>query len=194
VVRGCQYIKIRGDVKPSFAELVDSDKGVDLALLRTRARPSQIAALRGVGDVEKGEDITILGYPLEHGISGTYLMRKAKITDIQDPFGKRAHFLFTDSVEKGNSGGPIVDTNGTVIGVVVGKMNYYLEDVRLGGQKQISPVKTASVGISLSALKRFLNRNNIFYHIDNIRYGYTEAWLEGKARRYIVNIHCIQES
>ena len=194
VVQGCKYVKVRGAVKPSFAELVDVDKEADLALLRTRARPSQIAALRGSGDVKKGEKITILGYPLDHGITGKYLIRRAKVTDTKDPFGKRSHFLFTDSVEKGNSGGPIVDQNGTVVGVVVGKMSYYRQNVRAGTNQQPDPaeVKTASVGISLGSLKHFLNRNNIFYHIDNIRYGYTDKWLEGKARRYIVNVHCIQ--
>ncbi len=194
VVQGCKYIKVRGAVNPSFATVVDVNKDTDLALLRTNARPTQIAALRGVGDVKKGEDITILGYPLDHGITGKYLIRKAQVTDTQDPFGKKAHFLFTDSVEKGNSGGPIVDQNGTVIGVVVGKMSYYRQDTpTASGQKPTtSPVRTASVGISLGALKKFLNHNNIFYHIDNIRYGYTEEWLEGKAKRYIVNVHCIQ--
>lgn len=192
VVQGCKYIKVRGAVKPSFAELIDVNKEADLALLRTQGRPSQIAALRGSGDVKKDEKITILGYPLDHGITGKYLVRKATVTDTQDPFGKKAHFLFSDSVEKGNSGGPIVDQNGTVVGVVVGKMSYYTEQTSAGGALSRSPLKTASVGISLSALKSFLNRNNIFYHIDNIRYGYTEKWLESKAKQYIVNIHCIQ--
>lgn len=194
VVRSCQYIKVRGAVSPSFAELVDVDADADLALLRTRARPSQIAALRGYGNAKKGEKITILGYPLDHGITGEYLIRQAEVTDIQDPFGKKSHFLFSDSVEKGNSGGPIVDRNGTVVGVVVGKMSYYTEttNASTGGVITQSPVQTASVGISLNTLKSFLNRNNIFYHMDNIRYGYTEQWLESKAKRYIVNVHCIQ--
>lgn len=195
VVRGCKYIKVRGAVDPSFAELIDVNADADLALLRTQARPSMIAALRGSGDVKKGEKITILGYPLDHGISGKYLIRKAQVTDVEDPFGKSAHFLFTNSVEKGNSGGPIVDQNGTVVGVVVGKMSYYRQNVNTstGQVMNTDPIKTASVGISLKALKAFLNRNNIFYHIDNLRYGYTEKWLESKARRYIVNVHCIKE-
>lgn len=192
VVHECDYIKVRGGVKPSFAQLIAVDKANDLALLKTNSTPTSIAALRGNSDISEGEDITILGYPLEHGITGKYLIRKGKVTYVQDPFGNKNHFLFTDSVEKGNSGGPIVDGNGTVIGVVVGKMSYYMEETKMGHTEH-GPTKTASVAISLATLKNFLNQNNIFYHIDNLRYGYTASWLENKERRFVVNVHCIHQ-
>ncbi|MDB2415532.1 serine protease [Rickettsiales bacterium] len=190
VVQGCKYVRVRGAVHPSHAKIVSSDPINDLALLYTAREPIQVASLRGNVSLDIGEDVNVIGYPLERGISGEYSIQRAKITSIADPYSGANRMQFTDTVQKGNSGGPLLDTNGTVVGVIVGKMSFYLAD---DDMEKAAPVKTSSVAIGLDSLKGFLASNKIFYRIDNTKNKFAEGWMERKAKDYVVNIHCVKD-
>lgn len=189
VVNGCKHIRIRGAVEPGYAELVSIDKKNDLALLTTSRSPRVYAPLRGDIPIEIGEEVNVMGYPLDRGIKGDYLIRKAVITNNNDVYEGIERIQFTDSVEKGNSGGPLLDTNGTVIGVIVGKMNYYLAD----SDDDAKPIKTSSVAITLEHLKSFLDKNQIYYRTDSTIYKFADSYMENKAKDYIVNIQCVKD-
>jgi S1-C subfamily serine protease len=192
VVQDCKSIRIRGDFSPASAELVLSDDVDDLALLTTSHTPNHIAPLRGENPVSVGEHVVVMGYPLENGINGSYSIKHAQVTDVKDAFNNEARMQFTDSVQKGNSGGPLMDRNGTVVGVVVGKMSFYLSDAAGGIDKESDPIKRSGIAINLPTLKKFLKRNNIYYKTDDIDYRHTPGRMESKARDYIVNVHCIK--
>jgi serine protease Do len=194
VVQGCKNITIRGAVQPGSARIQAIDKQNDLALLKTSANPERIAQLRGDEiPVNAGEEVIVMGYPLERGIRGDYLIKKAVITDPEDVYEGIKRVQFTDSVEKGNSGGPLLDDNGNVVGVVVGKMSFYLADASMQGGIEPEPVKTSSMAISLDSLRSFLSENGVYYRSDSTRYNYPDKWMERKAKQYIVNVHCMKD-
>lgn len=190
VVKDCKHIRIRGAVEPGYAELTSVDRHNDLALLITSRSPRVYAPLRGDIPIKIGEEVNVMGYPLDRGIKGDYLIRKAVITNNNDMYEGVKRIQFTDSVEKGNSGGPLLDSNGTVIGVIVGKMNFYLADSDIDNSK---PIKTTSVAITLENLKQFLDANQIYYRTDNTIYKFEDSYMENKARDYIVNIQCVKD-
>ncbi|PIR39656.1 MAG: hypothetical protein COV35_03895 [Alphaproteobacteria bacterium CG11_big_fil_rev_8_21_14_0_20_39_49] len=193
VVQNCKYIKVRGAIEPDYATIVLRDKANDLALLQTSSSSKRVAMLRGEGlPVKVGEAVTVMGYPLEHGIKGDYIIKKGKITDTEDVYQGIKRLQFTDSVEKGNSGGPLLDENGSVIGVVVGKMSFYLADSDMTGENA-KPVKTSSMAISLDSLREFLDDNRIVHRSSGIRNAMADKWMERKAKEYIVNVHCIKD-
>ena len=139
-----------------------------------------------------GENVTVIGYPLEHGIKGNYLIKKGAVTDTEDVYDGIKRIQFTDTVEKGNSGGPLLDENGSVIGVVVGKMSFYLADSDMSGSNA-KPVKTSSMAINLDSLRNFLGENRVVYRSSSIRHAIADKWMERKAKEYIVNVHCIKD-
>lgn len=191
VVQECQHIRIRGAVQPSYAQLIAVDKDSDLAILRTTRSPLRPASLRGNKSINIGEKVSVIGYPLENGVTGKYILKNAHITNVDNDDNSSNRIQFTDSVEKGNSGGPLIDGSGTVIGVIVGKMNYYLNNT--GSTKHAAkPIKTSSVAISLATLKNFLNKFNILYYTDDVNTAYTSDYMEEKAQEYVVNIHCVK--
>lgn len=190
VVQRCGHIRIRGAVDPGYAELIALDKDNDLALLKTSRTPRVVAPLRGNSSIKVGEEVNVMGYPLDRSIKGKYLVKKAVITNNHDVYEGVERIQFTDTVEKGNSGGPLLDTNGTVIGVIVGKMSFYLAGSDIENTK---PIKTSSVAITLKNLKDFLNKNNIFYRTDNTVYKFADSSMENKAKDYIVNIQCVKD-
>jgi len=194
VVQSCKSIKVRGAVPSSSAKLVAIDKVSDLALIKTSQGPERVAMLRGPKQpIKEGEDVVVMGYPLERGIRGQYVVKNAKITDANDVYDGVSRIQFTDSVEKGNSGGPLMDDNGNVIGVIVGKMSFYLADASTAEGIEAKPVKTSSIAINLESLRSFLNTHNVYYKEDIQTYDHPNRWLEQKAKKYIVNIHCIKD-
>ncbi len=193
VVQNCKYIKVRGAIEPDYATIVVSDSVNDLALLKTSTSSKRVALLRGEDiPVEIGEEVTVMGYPLEHGIKGDYIIKKGKITDTEDVYQGIRRLQFTDSVEKGNSGGPLLDENGSVVGVVVGKMSFYLADSDMTGENA-KPVKTSSMAISLDSLRQFLDYNRVVHRSGTIKSATVDKWMERKAKEYIVNVHCIKD-
>jgi uncharacterized protein len=190
VVKGCSAIRIRGAVEPGYAQLSAIDTNTDLAILKTSHAPLMVAPLRGKTPLQVGEDVSVMGYPLDRALDGKYLYKKAVITNTDDVYGNMRRIQFTDSVEKGNSGGPLIDSSGTVIGVIVGKMNFYKVGSDISSSK---PVKTSSVAITLDNLKRFLDHNKVSYRTDDTAYGFKDREVENIAKDYIVNIHCIKD-
>ncbi|HYD69377.1 DegQ family serine endoprotease [Azospirillum sp.] len=99
------------------AKLVGSDPLTDLALLKVE--PKQPLAATRWGDSEKvevGDWVVAIGNPFGLGGSVTAGILSARARDIQQ--GPYDEFLQTDaSINRGNSGGPLYNLEGEVIGI-----------------------------------------------------------------------------
>jgi serine protease Do len=194
VVRGCKDIYVRGDVNllrtfpRTRAKIITVDKEQDLALLFTEEKARNIAVLRSNTGIKVDDPVLVMGYPLEHGQTGDYLVVPSKITAVHGEFNNENRVEFTDSVQQGNSGGPLLDGNGNVIGVIVGMLTYYNSEQDFASN---TPSKRSSVAISLARLKEFLQRNGIFYHLSTTYGKIPDDRLEKKGRYTIVNVHCM---
>lgn len=189
VVKDCRHIRVRGDIDPGYAKIHAVDSESDLALLVTNRSPSRIAPLRNEALVREGDHVVVVGYPLEDGQGDDYVVAQASITETNDNYSGKDRLQFTDSVSKGNSGGPLLDESGNVVGVIVGRMSYYLAGANDAVKK---PVKTSSVAVNVERLKQFLDLHDIYYRTDAIRYDFKKDWVEQKAKEFVVNIHCVK--
>jgi serine protease Do len=118
VVEAADEIKvILHDETQLNAELVGSDEMTDLALLQVRGPNKLPAAEWGDSDALRiGDWVMAIGNPFGLGGSVTTGILSARARDIQQ--GPYDEFLQTDaSINQGNSGGPLFDTTGRVIGI-----------------------------------------------------------------------------
>lgn len=104
------------------ARLVAMDADNDLALLRVDviARP---LPLRGTQPLVKGEDVFALGYPLV-AIQGQE--QKATFGRVNALSGAQGDVRFAQMdvpIQPGNSGGPLIDRRGEVVGVVTSMLH-----------------------------------------------------------------------
>ena len=117
VVEDCRRISVNGGT----AQIVARDGTNDLALLATEQHPAQWANWRV--SVRQGEDVVAYGFPLTGMLSSGGNVVTGNVTALAG-LGDDSRFLqISAPVQPGNSGGPLFDRYGNVIGVVVAKLN-----------------------------------------------------------------------
>lgn len=110
-----------GDGQKIRARVMSSMVPADLALIRLESVPEHlpVAKLGDSGSVRPGEEVVVIGAPygLEHTLTTGHISgrRVSKTAFALEPI----EFLQTDAaINQGNSGGPLFNTKGEVIGVV----------------------------------------------------------------------------
>jgi serine protease Do len=108
------------DTRKFKAKLIGTDKYTDLAVLKIDADNLPVAALGNSDDVEVGHIVFAIGAPL--GLKST--MTQGIVSALGRDIGiigdeyRIENFIQTDAaVNPGNSGGPLVNINGEVIGI-----------------------------------------------------------------------------
>jgi S1-C subfamily serine protease len=154
VVAGCSALTVETvtDVT-ARARLVANDPVSDLALLKTDIVPPAVAVLRTPVYVT-GQEIAVIGYP-DLGLQAIRpVLVNGRLAGPQPPGGQR--LAFQANVRPGNSGGPLLDDTGLVIGVVFAKV----DSVKVY-QKTGQLVREVGYAISVPALIDFLDRQRI---------------------------------
>ncbi|HVF85233.1 MAG TPA: Do family serine endopeptidase [Abditibacteriaceae bacterium] len=110
-------VKMNDDREFRHAQLVGSDEGTDIAVLKINANNLPVVKLGDSGDVNVGDWAIAIGNPfsLDHTVTVGIISAKAREVQLSDRGGA---YLQTDaSINPGNSGGPLCDINGRVVGV-----------------------------------------------------------------------------
>ncbi len=183
VVKECKTITVHGAGSAGAAEVTARDKENDLALLKTSATSPSSGELRDERyPLQKDEPVVTVGFPGGRGP----VTREAKIIDAKGPLGEEKWLQFTDSIARGNSGGPLLDQAGNVAGVVVAMTGKAV--VNMG---DLLPGKI-DLAIALPVVRSFLSSNGMRWR-DGTPGGILAAHrLEDRAREYIVKIDCVQ--
>jgi putative serine protease PepD len=122
VVDDAQSVRVEfADGTEVAAEIVGADPSTDIAVLDVDRPSSELTPLRfaSTGALEVGEPVIVLGSPF--GLEGTLTtgVISAVGREIQSPNGFTIeNAVQTDAaLNHGNSGGPVLDTQGRVVGV-----------------------------------------------------------------------------
>lgn len=118
VVDGCSAIYVDG----VSASLVDSSSEFDLALLRTTLAESKTVAVFSASPAMLNSDVTVVGFPYA-GLLGGINVTRGAISSLKGLGGNANTFQITAPVQSGNSGGPLLASDGEVVGVVVSKLD-----------------------------------------------------------------------
>lgn len=124
VVAGANNVTVEASGNPYDATVVSYDPSVDIAILAVPNLPPPPLAFAD-GAVKGGTDALVLGYPG----GGGFVATPARVREIielsgpdiyRDATVNREVYTIRATVEQGNSGGPLIDLNGKVLGVVFG--------------------------------------------------------------------------
>jgi serine protease Do len=114
---------ILGDKREFEARVIGRDPNTDVAVVKIDARNLPVARMGDAERLEVGDWVLALGYPLDLGQTTTagIVSAKGRSLGIMGQNGAEApleHFIQTDAaINPGNSGGPLVDLQGSVVGI-----------------------------------------------------------------------------
>jgi len=100
------------------AKIIGTDPRTDVALIRVDAKSLPFAEFGDSSQVKIGEWVLAIGNPLgmEHTVTAGIVSAKGRQLDLGD--GNYEDFIQTDAaINRGNSGGPLVNMKGEVIGI-----------------------------------------------------------------------------
>ncbi|OAN44675.1 hypothetical protein A6A04_07545 [Paramagnetospirillum marisnigri] len=159
VVEQCRTISIKPqDGPPVVAGIIAKDTGDDLALLKTTLRVPQPARFREDKPMRSGDEVVVIGYPLSSLLSREPNITAGVISAMAGIRGDSRHYQITAPVQKGNSGGPLVDTSGNIVGVVSSKLNAMKVADRTGDIPQ-----NVNFAIKADLTRKFLERYGVAY-------------------------------
>ena len=107
------------------ASIVARDPANDLALLASEFRVGQgeIAAFRTGTPIRAGDAIAVYGFPLAGTLSSTGNVVSGNVTALAGLGDDVRYFQISAPIQPGNSGGPLLDYSGLVVGIVNSKLN-----------------------------------------------------------------------
>jgi S1-C subfamily serine protease len=124
VVRGCgrlQIAQIGGSTVS--ASLVAADAANDLAVVKVEAAPPAIAAFRAGQGVRQGETVVTYGFPLSGVITSGGTFTTGTVSALAGPRDDTRFLQLSTPVQPGNSGGPVLDGAGAVVGVIMATLS-----------------------------------------------------------------------
>ena len=124
VIDGCSSVRAQHRGQRREAEIAATDEDDDLALLRLAGvRGASIARFRRGRGIRSGEDVVGLGFPLR-GLLANQANVTVGIVSATAGLQDDARFLqISAPVQPANSGGPLFDRSGNVVGIIVAKLD-----------------------------------------------------------------------
>ncbi len=124
VVEGCKRLAARnGAGQRAAATLVGTDTRRDLAVLSVPTGFGPPLTFRDSPAVRIGEQVVTYGFPLTGVLSSGPTLTTGSISALAGLRDNPLHFTISAPVQPGKSGGPLLDGQGHVVGVVVAKLN-----------------------------------------------------------------------
>jgi len=112
------------DGREFAATVIGSDEATDLALLKINAKNLPTIKLADSDKLHVGDIVFAIGNPMDVGLTVTHGIVSAmgrQVNSSDDPSQSKVHFenfIQTDaSINEGNSGGPLVDAEGRLVGL-----------------------------------------------------------------------------
>jgi len=164
VVQTAEDIKVILKNKEEIpAKILGSDKTADVALIKLVWLPSDknifIPKIADSDKVKVGEEVFIIGSPygLSHSLSVGYISGRHQKRSVTHNMNLMEFFQTDASINTGNSGGPMFNMNGEVIGIV----SYILSES--GGFQGLGFAATSNM-----AKRLLLDEKGIWFGVDGI--------------------------
>lgn len=183
VVENCTQLEVRFGSKITQAKVVAKDPTFDLALISTDHEFPMVPAMRQSASL--GEDVMVAGYPLA-GLLGTELIvTSGQINSMTGLRNDSRRLQLSAPVQPGNSGGPVIDRFGNIVGIVVSKLNVERVSKAIGDYAQ-----NINFAIKPEVVRLFLSANGIDSATPKPSRKLENQELAQRARGFSVQIIC----
>ena len=176
VVKGCNRVTVGDNANKQVpAEIINTDRSNDLALLKLSSLDMASAesksliqklsivviplASKGLlrsEDVRLGEKVLVAGFPFGDFFSNSIKVTTGVVSATRGPGDDSGQFQLDAAIQPGNSGGPIYDSSGNIVGVVISQLDKRKVEKAIG-----SLPENVNFGIKASTVRQFLTSSGL---------------------------------
>ena len=187
VIDGCSDLK--GNLTGEAAmvlRIVSSDANNDLALLQapSTATFKEFARIRD-RSIRSGDSVVAIGFPFHGLLTSDFTVTTGIVSSLSGMRNDSRFLQISAPVQPGNSGGPLFDTTGQIVGVVTGK----LDGLRIAAATGNIP-ENINFAIKTGALRDFLDNSVVPYQTAEPKAELKTTDIAGNARAYTMLISC----
>lgn len=183
VVHECTEVRIPPAV---LVRVAAREQSSDLALLRAPAAAAlTFARFRQGRGIRPGAGIVVVGYPLRGVVASEASVSTGTVSALAGPGDDRRLIQISAPVQPGNSGGPVLDLAGNVIGMVVGKLDA-IEIARSTGDIP----QNVNFAISSGTARSFLDATGVLFETAPSDTELGPVEVAAAARRFTVVVEC----
>ena len=185
VVDSCDSINVVGH---GSAELLRFSRNVDLAVILVETNKKVETAIFGSDVSPLGASLIAGGYPLSSLMNNEFKVAFGKVTGRRGLGGDDNLFSISLPIQPGNSGGPLVDSHGKVVGVISSK----LDDTKML-EATGSTGANFSFAINGNVAKRFIAPFHIILEndvVDKLPEVFSDEKIVENIEKYTVQILC----
>jgi S1-C subfamily serine protease len=178
---------VRGNLSGESANnlrVVSKDETNDLALLQTAGNLKEFARIRTTA-VRSGDSVIAIGYPFHGLLTSDFTVTTGIVNSLSGILNDTRFLQISAPIQPGNSGGPLLDTSGNVIGVVAEKLNA-LKFAKLVGELP----ENINFAIKTGAVRDFLDNSVVPYQMADASSELKTAQIAEGARAYTMLISC----
>ncbi len=185
VVNQCHSISINQNGLDIPVVLMVGDIKNDVALLKSN-KTNSIAYIRGGRGIRQGDSVIAYGYPLSSILSSSAKVTTGMVNSLSGLGDDFRYMQISAPVQPGNSGGPLIDKSGNIVGVVSSKLNAAEIQKTTGDIPQ-----NINFALKSSVIKDLLDANEINYETRAFTKDISTADIVDEASKYTVQIQCL---
>ena len=119
VVAGAESISVILPDERKVPAVVESTSAAnDIAVLRLAAKTPEYLGFASTRTVQLGEQVFTIGFPSKTILGADAKFTEGSVSALSGVQGEAAYMQVSIPIQPGNSGGPVVDHNGNVLGVI----------------------------------------------------------------------------
>jgi S1-C subfamily serine protease len=186
VISGCGEIRgnLTGDA-PATLRVVSADESNDLALLQGPAASFKEYVRIRDHTIRSGDSVVAIGFPYHGLLTSDFTVTTGIVSSLSGILNDSRFLQITAAVQPGNSGGPLLDTSGQIVGVVSGK----LDAIKFARATGNIP-ENINFAIKTGALRDFLDNSVVPYQTAESKADLKTPEIASNARAYTLLITC----
>jgi hypothetical protein len=174
VIDGCAEVSVSN----FGATITARDAKNDLAVLYVQwAERNNYVLMRNDNELRIGDEILVAGFPLYGMLASSLNLTIGNISAMAGFKDNQNYYTITAPIQHGNSGGPLLDNEGHLAGIVTSQLKSEI-------------AQNANFAVKYSAIKSFLDNNGIKYQTVNPSTKITAAEIGEKAKWFTYKITC----
>jgi S1-C subfamily serine protease/uncharacterized protein len=185
VIKSCEAVRLDIAAGPQDGMVTATDERNDLAVVQTAATGIEPLQFREGKGIRPADEVVALGFPYAGLLATSPQVTTGTVSALAGLNDDSRYLQLTAPVQPGNSGGPLVDLSGNVVGIISARIN----DVAIAEATGSLP-QNINFAIKSTTIREFLDAHRIEYLVAPSDMKLDPADVGEKAMKSTVMVEC----